>query len=100
MRSDIRPFGPRQEHGEKARRVEPLRDHLQGRHIDVVLNGEHVTSMDMALWTEKGKNPDGSTVPSWLSRPAAELETKGRIGFQGKHAAAPIFFRNIRIKQL
>lgn len=72
----------------------------KGRQIDVELNGEHVTSMDMALWTEKGRNPDGSTIPSWLSRPAAELDTKGRIGFQGKHAGAPIFFRNIRIKQL
>lgn len=71
-----------------------------GHHIDVVLNGEHVTSKDMALWTEKGRNPEGTKIPSWLSKPAAELETKGRIGFQGKHAGAPIYFRNIRIKEL
>ncbi len=32
--------------------------------IDVELNGEHATSMDMALWTEKERNPDGSKIPS------------------------------------
>jgi len=30
----------------------------------------------------------------------AELETKGYIGFQGKHAGAPVWFRNIKIKTL
>ena len=72
----------------------------KGQKIDVVMNGELVTSMDMALWTEKGMNPNGSKIPSWLSRPASEFETNGRIGFQGKHAGAPIYFRNIRIKEL
>jgi hypothetical protein len=28
----------------------------------------------------------------------AELPTKGRIGLQGKHAGAPIYFRNVKIK--
>ena len=31
------------------------------------------------------------------SKPLAELPTRGRIGFQGKHGGAPIFFRNIKI---
>ena len=69
-----------------------------GKRITVVLNGETVTDMDMSLWTSAKTNPDGSEIPSWLSRPFAELATKGRIGFQGKHAGAPIFFRNIRIR--
>ena len=30
----------------------------------------------------------------------AELAPKGYIGLQGKHAGAPIFFRNIKIKSL
>ena len=68
--------------------------------IDVVLNGEHVTSMDMSKWTDPKTNPDGSEIPSWLSKPAATLPTKGRIGFQGKHAGAPIWFRNIKVKRL
>jgi hypothetical protein len=46
------------------------------------------------------KNPDGSDIPSWLSTPFAELSTKGKIGFQGKHAGAPIWFRKIKVKEL
>ena len=69
-----------------------------GKRITVELNGEKVTDMDMSLWTSAKANPDGSEIPAWLSRPYAELATKGRIGFQGKHAGAPIFFRNIRIR--
>jgi hypothetical protein len=71
-----------------------------GQKIEVVLNGEKVTSMDMAKWTSKDTNPDGSKIPEWLNRPYAELATKGRIGFQGKHGGAPIWFKNIRIKEL
>ena len=53
--------------------------------IDVVLNGKHVTSMDMSKWTSAKKNPDGSNIPGWLNKPKAELTTKGKIGLQGKH---------------
>ncbi|MDX1286395.1 MAG: DUF1080 domain-containing protein [Draconibacterium sp.] len=68
--------------------------------ITVELNGKEVTKMNMALWTSGKKNPDGSEIPSWLSTPFAELPTKGIIGFQGKHAGAPIWFRNIKVKEL
>ena len=68
--------------------------------ITVVLNGEQVTDMDMSLWTSAKTNPDGSEIPAWLSRPFAELATRGRIGLQGKHAGAPIFFRNIKIREM
>jgi hypothetical protein len=71
-----------------------------GKKIYVLLNGVQVTEMDMNLWTSAKTNPDGSEIPSWLSRPFAELPTHGRIGLQGKHAGAPIFFRNIRIKEV
>jgi len=71
-----------------------------GKQIDVVLNGEKITSMDMRLWTSAKKNPDGSDIPSWLSKPYSTLPTKGRIGLQGKHAGAPIWFRNIKVKEL
>ena len=46
------------------------------------------------------ENPDGSKIPSWLSRPLAEMATKGHVGLQGKHAGAPIYFRNVKIKAL
>jgi hypothetical protein len=68
--------------------------------IYVMLNGETVTEMDMSLWTSAEKNPDGSDIPPWLSTPFADLPTHGVIGLQGKHAGAPIFFRNMKIKEL
>ncbi len=68
--------------------------------ITVELNGQKVTEMDMSLWTSATTNPDGSPIPSWLSNPFATLPTKGYIGFQGKHAGAPIWFRNIYVKEL
>jgi dienelactone hydrolase len=72
----------------------------EGQKIDVVLNGESVTSMDMSLWTSAKTNPDGSEIPPWLNKPLSQHPTKGRIGLQGKHAGAPIWFRNIKIKEL
>jgi hypothetical protein len=71
-----------------------------GQRITVELNGEKVTDMDMGLWTSAKVNPDGSEIPAWLSRPFAELATRGRIGLQGKHAGAPIYFRNIKIRDI
>jgi hypothetical protein len=72
----------------------------KGKKIKVALNGEIVTKMDMDLWTSATKNPDGSEIPSWLSTPFNKLPNHGYIGLQGKHAGAPIYFRNIKIKEL
>ena len=72
----------------------------KGPQIDVMLNGELVTQCDMRKWTDAKKNPDGSKIPPWLSRPMATMATKGKIGLQGKHGGAPIYFRNIKIKAL
>ncbi len=68
--------------------------------IYVLLNGEQVSELDMSLYTSAETNPDGSEIPAWLSRPLSELATHGRIGLQGKHAGAPIYFRNVKIKEL
>lgn len=68
--------------------------------IYVILNGKQVTVMDMKKWTDPKVNPDGSDIPAWLSKPAATLPTQGHIGLQGKHAGAPIFFRNMKIKEI
>lgn len=72
----------------------------QGDMVWVMLNGELVNEMDMSEWTSAERNPDGSEIPEWLSRPVAELPRHGHIGLQGKHAGAPIWFRNIRIREL
>jgi len=70
------------------------------RKIWIVLNGELVNTFDMSLYTSAKKNPDGSDIPSWLSNPLSEMSLTGHIGLQGKHAGAPIYFRNIKIKEL
>ena len=68
--------------------------------IYVLLNGVFITEMNMDLWTSAKNNPDGSDIPPWLSKPLSVLPTRGRIGFQGKHAGAPIYFRSLKIKGL
>ena len=68
--------------------------------IYVLLNGEIVNIMNMEQWTSAKTNPDGSEIPEWLSTPFAELPTRGKIGLQGKHAGAPIWFRNLKVKVL
>lgn len=70
----------------------------KGKQLKVWLNGELTAEMDMAKWTSAEKNPDGSNIPKWLSTPFAELPTKGRIGLQGKHGDATVWFRNVKIK--
>ena len=72
----------------------------KGQKIRIMLNGELVNKIDLSEWTSAKKNPDGSEIPPWLSKPKAELPTKGKFGLQGKHAGAPIYFRNIKIKEL
>jgi len=72
----------------------------KGRKIWVVLNDVLINDFDMSLYTSAKTNPDGSEIPSWLSTPLAQLPLHGHIGFQGKHAGAPIYFRNIKIKEL
>ena len=72
----------------------------KGTKIGVVLNGEKVTEIDMKDWKSAKKNPDGSDIPPWLSKPMADLPTRGHVGLQGKHAGAPIYFRNLKIKTI
>ena len=72
----------------------------RGKRIKVAVNGEITVDTDLSQWTSAKKNPDGTDIPPWLSRPWAELPTRGRIGLQGKHGNASIRFRFIRIREL
>ncbi len=72
-----------------------------GPRLEVILNGERIVSADLQQWTSTKQNPDGSAIPPWLAaKPLAAQPTQGRIGFQGRHAGAAVWFRNIRIKSL
>ncbi len=70
-----------------------------GKKIKVVCNGVVTVEEDISRYKSAKKNPDGTSIKPWLSRPLASLETKGSIGFQGMHGGARPYFRNIRISQ-
>ena len=72
----------------------------RGKNIQIICNGEKVLDADLSRWTDAKKNPDGTKIPPWLSRPWADLPTKGKIGFQGMHGKSRPYFRNIRIRPL
>jgi hypothetical protein len=72
----------------------------KGKKIWIALNGELVNVFDMNAYTSAKTNPDGTEVPAWLSNPPSTLALHGHIGFQGKHAGAPIYFKNIKIKEI
>lgn len=72
----------------------------RGQNIQIICNGEKVLDADLSRWTDAKQNPDGTKIPPWLSRPWAELPTKGKIGFQGMHGKSRPYFRNIRIRSL
>ena len=74
--------------------------HVRGKDVRVILNGELVVDADLRLWTSATINPSGVEIPAWLSKPLADIPTEGRIGFQGKHAGAPVWFRNIRVREV
>lgn len=92
-------LGPRQEKVvKKPGEWNHMRIKCVGQRISVILNGRKVTEMDMRQWTSGTVNPDGTEIPSWLPKPFAELTTKGRIGLQGKHGEALIWFKNVKIR--
>ena len=64
--------------------------------IYVVLNGEQIIDMDLNLWTEPGKNPDGTK--NKFKYAYKDMPREGHIGFQDH--GHPLWFRNIKIKRL
>ena len=72
----------------------------KGKMISIVLNGTLVNECNMDDFTSSKVNPDGSNVPSWLKNPMSTLGLRGHIGLQGKHAGAPIYFKNVKVFKL
>ena len=73
---------------------------VKGKQILVAVNNEITVEADLSEWTDAKKNPDGSDIPPWLSRPWADLPTTGKIGLQGKHGSAGIHFRSVKIREI
>ena len=72
----------------------------KGQVVSVWINDEKVNEADLSLYTSNKTNPDGTSVPPWLTVPKAEIKPIGFIGFQGKHGRANIYFREIKIRSL
>jgi hypothetical protein len=68
----------------------------QDNWIHVMLNGELINSMDLDLWTEAGKNPDGSK--NKFKTAYKDMAREGHIGLQ--YHGHPVWFRNVRVKAL
>lgn len=67
--------------------------------VAVVLNGEPVAEMNLDLWTEPGRNPDGT--PNKFTYAWRDLPRRGHIMFQDYGANTRLmWFRNIKLKEL
>lgn len=68
----------------------------QGSKAEVEHNGVAVAQIDVDLYTEPGKNPDGSS--NKFQYALATLPRRGHIGLQDHKGR--IWFRNIKVKEL
>ena len=69
-------------------------------HLSLVFNSEEVWNINLDDWNEPHKNKDGTK--NKFPKALKDYARKGPIGFQGLHgkAQAPVWYRNIRIKEL
>ena len=68
----------------------------EGSRIEVSLNGEKVTRVDLAEFSEKNKRPDGT--PHKFDTAFREHPHRGYIGLQDH--GSPCWFKNIKLKPL
>lgn len=72
----------------------------KGKRLSLVFNGQQVWNVNLDDWKEARKNADGTK--NKFPKALKDYALKGPIGFQGLHgkAQAPVWYRNIRIKEL
>lgn len=70
-----------------------------GSHVALIFNGEEVFNIDLNNWKEPHLNPDGTK--NKFAKALKDFSRSGPIGLQGLHgkAQAPVWYRNIRIKE-
>ncbi len=68
--------------------------------VSLIFNGEQVIDADLNNWTEARKNPDGT--PNKFAIPLKNFSRVGPIGLQGLHGkeASPVWYRNLKIKEI
>jgi hypothetical protein len=68
--------------------------------VGVVFNAERIIDVDLNDWAEPHKNPDGTR--NKFAVALKDFSRNGPIGLQGIHGkeAAPVWFRNLKIKSL
>ena len=64
--------------------------------ISIAMNGEKIAEMDVNLWTEAGKNPDGTV--NKFKYAYKNMARKGRIGLQDH--GGKVWFRNIKLRPI
>ncbi len=69
----------------------------KGPKIDVTLNGESVSKINLAEWTEPGKRPDGSN-HKFSKVTIKDFARPGYVGFQDH--GSDCWYKNIKIKNL
>jgi len=68
----------------------------QANKINVILNGEEIVDMDLNNWPKAHKNPDGTK--NKFNIAYKDMSREGHIGLQ--YHGHPIWFRNLKIKEL
>ncbi|MBI5690495.1 MAG: DUF1080 domain-containing protein [Verrucomicrobia bacterium] len=72
----------------------------QDSRVSLIFNGEEVYNVDLNNWKEPRLNPDGTK--NKFAKALKDFSRSGPIGLQGLHgkAQAPVWYRNLRIKEL
>jgi hypothetical protein len=69
-------------------------------HVSLIFNGQEAFNVDLNNWKEPHLNPDGTK--NKFAVALKDYARTGPLGLQGLHgkAQAPVWYRNIRIKEL